>query len=157
MFPLLRDGGLYVAEDLCCSYWKEFNNKARMSSIAFFKLLADIINFEHWNQEEKNKQQIDVLTKKQFEQLLDIKNSIKSVRFYNSMCFIEKIEQNSTNKIRTRVVVGEEAVLGFKAENGQVISDLQFNKRSFEFDDSDLTNKFNLRKLIKKFKQFVGF
>jgi hypothetical protein len=50
MFPLLRDGDLYVAEDLCCSYWKEFNNKARMSSIAFFKLLADIINFEHWNQ-----------------------------------------------------------------------------------------------------------
>ena len=157
MFPLLRDGDLYVAEDLCCSYWKEFNNKARMSSIAFFKLLADIINFEHWNQEEKNKQQIDVLTKKQFEQLLDIKNSIKSVRFYNSVCFIEKIKKNSTNKIRTSVVVGEEALLGFKAENGQAISDLQFNKRSFEFDDSDLTNKFNLRKLIKKFKQFVGF
>lgn len=140
MFPLLRDGGVYVVEDLCCSYWTEFNNDTQMSSMGFFKSLVDVINFEHWDKKEKLKQQIDILGVVQFDQLTAVMNSIKSVRFYNSMCFIEKIEKNSSNKIRDRIVVGEQCVLGFKAVNGQTISDLKITKRDFAFDDSDLVN-----------------
>ena len=138
MFPLLKEGGIYVAEDLCCSYWEEFNNNANISSIGFFKLLADVINFEHWEQKEKLKQHIDNIGLVKFEQVLEIMKSIKSVKFYNSICFIEKLNLNSSNQIGKRVVEGENAVIGIKAKNGQNISELEIKKRDFEFDDSDL-------------------
>ena len=49
-FDLLCDGGVYVAEDLHCSYWQEFEGGLYdpFSSIAFFKALIDIINYESW-------------------------------------------------------------------------------------------------------------
>jgi hypothetical protein len=49
-FPRLAEGGLFIAEDLHCSYWEEFEGGLfdRNSSISFFKSLADIVNFQHW-------------------------------------------------------------------------------------------------------------
>jgi O-antigen biosynthesis protein len=49
-FPHLADGGVFVAEDLHCSYWAEFEGGLYnpLSSITFFKRLADIVNHEHW-------------------------------------------------------------------------------------------------------------
>jgi hypothetical protein len=45
--------GIYIVEDLCCSYWQDFegglNDEA--SSMAFFKSLVDVINHEHWGQQ----------------------------------------------------------------------------------------------------------
>ncbi len=140
MFPLLKDDGVYVVEDLCCSYWTEFNKETPMSSMGFFKLLVDVINYEHWDKNEKLKQQIDILGVVQFDQLKAVMNSIKSVRFFNSMCFIKKTEKKSSNKIRKRIVVGDECVLEFKAINGQSINELKCTKRDFAFDDSDLVN-----------------
>jgi hypothetical protein len=85
-------------------------------------LLADVINFEHWEQKEKLKQHIDNIGLVKFEQVLEIMKSIKSVKFYNSICFIEKLNLNSSNQIGKRVVEGENAVIGIKAKNGQNIS-----------------------------------
>ena len=50
-FSLLSDGGIYIIEDLHTTYWKEFTGGLYdpYSSMAFFKKLADIVNFEHWN------------------------------------------------------------------------------------------------------------
>ena len=49
-FPRLKNEGLFVAEDLHCSYWQDFEGGIYQpySSMAFFKLLADTINHEHW-------------------------------------------------------------------------------------------------------------
>lgn len=49
-FPLLSEGGLYIAEDLHCSYWQEFEGgiEDTGSSIAFFRRLTDFVNREHW-------------------------------------------------------------------------------------------------------------
>ena len=49
-FPSIVDGGIFVAEDLHCSYWQGFEGGLfhPLSSIAFFKRLADIISHEHW-------------------------------------------------------------------------------------------------------------
>ena len=42
-FPHLSDGGIFVVEDLHCSYWKEFDGGLfdPFSSVNFFKRLAD--------------------------------------------------------------------------------------------------------------------
>src|SRR5688500_13843298 len=49
-FPHLSDCGLFVVEDLHCSYWKEFEGGlfAPFSAMTFFKRLVDILNHEHW-------------------------------------------------------------------------------------------------------------
>lgn len=50
LFPRLAEGGVYVVEDLHCSYWAEFQGGlfAPHSAMAFFKSLCDIVNREHW-------------------------------------------------------------------------------------------------------------
>lgn len=138
MFPLLRDGGLYVVEDMCCSYWKEFNVNAKLSSVGFFKSLVDIINYEHWEDRVALDQKLKVLGEENFQNLLDIMNSIRSIKFVNSMCFVEKLDANSSGQLKSRLVVGDESVLGFKAENGQKVGELERTKRDFTFDDADL-------------------
>src|SRR6267142_105948 len=49
-FPHLAEGGIFVAEDLHCSYWDKFEGGLYYpySSMMFFKRLADVINHEHW-------------------------------------------------------------------------------------------------------------
>jgi hypothetical protein len=49
-FPRLVDGGLFVVEDVHCSYWQAFEGGLfdPTSSMSFFKRLADVVNHEHW-------------------------------------------------------------------------------------------------------------
>ena len=49
-FPKLANGGIYVVEDLHCSYWQDFEGGlyGPHSSMAFFKALADVLNRQHW-------------------------------------------------------------------------------------------------------------
>jgi glycosyltransferase involved in cell wall biosynthesis len=91
-FSLLRDGGVYAVEDLHCSYWREYEGGLfyEFSSISFFKLLADVVNGEHWlgySHQELFKQFFDRYS-------CDFSDedfaAIHSVKFVNSMCFIRK-------------------------------------------------------------------
>lgn len=49
-FPHLEYGGIFIIEDLHCSYWHESEGGLYypFSSITFFKRLSDTINHEHW-------------------------------------------------------------------------------------------------------------
>jgi spermidine synthase len=49
-YPHLNPGGIYLIEDLHCSYWKRYGGGLleNQSSIAFLKLFIDILNFESW-------------------------------------------------------------------------------------------------------------
>ena len=49
-FPYLSETGIYVAEDLHCSYWDNFEGGLHqpLSAMSFFKRLTDIVNHEHW-------------------------------------------------------------------------------------------------------------
>ena len=60
-FPRLVEGGIFVVEDLHCSYWSQFEGGLFFpySSIAFFKRLADVISHEHWGIQ---KARADILT-----------------------------------------------------------------------------------------------
>lgn len=78
-FPLLRDGGLYVLEDLQTSYWPSFGGKADVfddpaTSVGFLKQLVDGLN--HEDIEGRRPRPTDT--------------TIGGLHFYHNLCFIEK-------------------------------------------------------------------
>jgi hypothetical protein len=107
-FPHLADGGVFVAEDLHCSYWAEFEGGLfdPFSSIAFFKRLADIVNHEHWG---IAKSRSDILRgfflKYDFQIDEDVLTHIHSIEFVNSMCVIRK-EASQNNSLGSRFISG---------------------------------------------------
>lgn len=112
-FPMLEDGGLYVAEDLHCSYWQEFDGGLfdPASSIAFFKALVDVINHEHWGIERGMEYVLAGMAKKYG---LDFSSAglenIHSVEFMNSVCVIRK-QPAPVNKLGRRKIVGQQELV----------------------------------------------
>lgn len=112
-FKYLSNNGVYVIEDLHCSYWKQFGGGLDYpnSSISFLKKLVDICNYEAWglsvNREKFLKQFYDEYSISISEETLA---SIHSVEFFNSMCFIRKKEP-SKNILGRDWVVGSEALV----------------------------------------------
>lgn len=112
-FPKVVDGGVFVAEDLHCSYWQEFEGGLHdpYSSMSFFKLLADVVNHEHWGAHQKR----DELTKgiaKRYGVTLheELLSCIHSVEFVNSICVIRK-QRCSDNQLGERIVTGQLALV----------------------------------------------
>lgn len=125
LFPQIESGGLYVIEDLCCSYWKGFNNSESMLAMDFFKEMVDCVNKEHWHHSIPVNI-LDVLKRYDLNEheIKTLTNTIESIRFYNSMCIIGK-STDEPNSIGERLVNGSHAPLGFQAEFGQNIADVK--------------------------------
>lgn len=110
-FSILREGGLYIAEDLHCAYWQEFQGglEAPFSSVNFFKRLVDLVNREHWGGSLKSDAILDYYADTygaSFDAAaLDL---VAEVRFRNSLCAIKKGSAGG-NAIGSRVVAGAEA------------------------------------------------
>lgn len=118
-FPLIKEGGVFIAEDLHCSYWRRYEGGLgyQKSSIEFFKLLSDIINHEHWV-EEKNR--LDILHHFQMfdEKFEKILGDINSVEFFNSLCVVTR-KKESENWLKKRVVAGaKQMVVDIKGVDG---------------------------------------
>ena len=107
-FPHLSDGGIFVVEDLHCSYWEEFEGGLfdPYSSINFFKRLVDVINHEHWG---VSKLRIDILRgfflKYDCQVDENLLAQIHSIEFINSICVIKK-ESSLNNALGTRFILG---------------------------------------------------
>ena len=107
-FPHLVEGGLYVAEDLHCSYWHHFEGGLfdPHSSIAFFKRLSDIINFEHWRAPKARADVLNGIFRKYGCSLdEEVLSQIHSVEFVNSMCVVRKAAANE-NRLGSRIISG---------------------------------------------------
>lgn len=108
-FSILDTDGVYIAEDLHCSYWSEYEGGLfhPYSSMAFFKALADVLNFEFWG---INSQPSMVLQgffdAYSVELSTEVLLKIHSVEFINSMCIIHKKDADQ-NVLGKRMVVGE--------------------------------------------------
>jgi hypothetical protein len=107
LFPHLSSDGVYIVEDLHCSYWKQFEGGlfSSTSSMAFFRALTDILNFEHWGLPNSRHSILEsfetspALTDTLLAQL-------HSIEFVNSICIITKKEA-SCNALGKRRVSGE--------------------------------------------------
>jgi glycosyltransferase involved in cell wall biosynthesis len=114
-FPALKETGLFVAEDLHCSYWQEYQGGIfhPYSSMNFFKHLADIINHEHWGIDRERTQLLSGF-KNQYQIDLDddLLSQIHSVEFINSICVIRK-RNDAENHLGSRFIAGStELVVG---------------------------------------------
>jgi hypothetical protein len=112
-FPYLKDGGLFVAEDLHCSYWQEFEGGLfdPNSSIGFFKLLADIINREHWGLDKTTTELLGSIAEHysvQFDE--KFLGHVHSVTFLNSMCVICK-QVPQSNALGARRIAGSTEIV----------------------------------------------
>lgn len=109
-FPYLKPGGLHVIEDLHCSYWAAYGGGTRRpdSSMAFLKLLADIINREHW----RDGTMVDDLLAPFFPGSVRppaaLFADVLSVSFYNSLCVVEKRASGQPTGLGPRIVVGDD-------------------------------------------------
>ena len=108
-FSYLNEGGLFIAEDLHCSYWQEYEGGLYnpYSSMTFFKRLADLINHEHWGIKKTRCQLLQGFSEK-FSIEFDEKEleCIHSIEFFNSICVVRKREAGS-NLLGGRFVAGQ--------------------------------------------------
>ena len=98
-FPKLKKGGLFLAEDLHCSYWEEFEGGLfdPLSSVSFFKDLSDIINHEHWGISESRKALLEPYCVAYGNDFTESGLAeIQSVEFLNSICVVRKKNEGST-------------------------------------------------------------
>lgn len=120
-FPHLSEGGIYIAEDLHCSYWQEFEGGLYdpLSSISFFKRLLDVVNHEHWGLDRRR---VDALAtfadrhKVTFDEASLA--SVHSVELLNSLCIVTKLPIPE-NVLGARNVHGQVAL----ADEGMVALD----------------------------------
>lgn len=108
-FKHLSDGGIYIIEDMHCSYRKNFGGGVNegYSAISFLKLLIDAINYEHWESTEPRGQILDSFAT-HYNITIDEEpiTHIYSIEFINSLCIIKKKTPNN-NTLGKRIISGE--------------------------------------------------
>ena len=92
LWPLVKDGGWYIVEDLQTSYWPNFGGRlndrdSSLTSMGFFKSLIDGLNWREIHQPHYEPSLFD--------------RSIFSIHFYHNMCFLNK----GSNVAESTVVV----------------------------------------------------
>ncbi|MEM2604835.1 MAG: hypothetical protein QW353_08060 [Candidatus Korarchaeum sp.] len=119
---------MYIIEDLCCSYWKNYGGGLldEYSAINFLKTLVDICNYEHWRISKPRSWLISKFAEKYgFSMDDETLSTVHSIEFYNSLCVIRK-ETPDKNEIGMRVIAGNECLIGdigeFRKLNGSSIS-----------------------------------
>jgi hypothetical protein len=123
-FASIKPGGIYIAEDLHCCYWKEYGGGLgdSFSGIEFFKLLVDCINSSHWHRNDINP--VAYLSEILQTHDMIIENStlleIESVQFMDSLCIIKKGSIINPSRIKKRIITGqfESVVSGVRELSG---------------------------------------
>ena len=145
-FPSINPGGLFIAEDLHCSYWAPFEGGLRngLSSIEFFKRLVDILNFEHWTTKEQRVDSLQSFFDKYGCTIADEDlSSIHSIEFINSMCIIRK-KNIQYNVLGKRIVVGSVA---------SIVSEVvALNNLPYKLDPNLIEKQGFFKRLMKHFR-----
>ena len=124
---LLSDGGIYVIEDLCCSYWGEFGGGLHNPSSAmnFLKDLADCVNYQHWSYSSSIQKLVFKYTQRTLpESSISRLSQISTVMFVNSMCVITLSGASRPAQIGPRVCRGLSSQCGYVPKDGQDIAEI---------------------------------
>lgn len=108
-FPMILEGGIFIAEDLHCSYWREFVGGLvdPFSAMTFFKRLADVVNHEHWGVPVSREDYLrSISTHYGCEFSEELLAQIHSIEFANSMCMVHK-RSAPDNALGPRSIVGK--------------------------------------------------
>ncbi|QJR15687.1 class I SAM-dependent methyltransferase [Usitatibacter palustris] len=116
-FPRLKPGGLYVIEDLHCSYLAGFGGGIDRpdSSMAFLKTLADFVNRPYWERDKPPATLLAPVFGANHAVDPALFSSIFAIAFYDSLCVIEKRSAEDQPGLGDRVMVGNEASVFPKA------------------------------------------
>lgn len=109
-FAILEPGGIFVAEDLHCSYWMEFEGGLYdpASAVAFFKMLVDLVHSAHWGASIPTDILLAPFVQRYGPLELDSRQ-IESIEFVDSICVVRKCHAEASR-------VGERLVKGFECE-----------------------------------------
>ncbi|MGO4441566.1 hypothetical protein [Rhizobium sp. RAF56] len=112
-FGNLAEGGIYIAEDLHCSYWAGYEGGFNdpYSSMSFFKRLLDVVNKEHWGLPRDRIEALSAFSRK-YSVTFDEGDlaTIHSVEFVNSLCILRKLPV-VRNELGSRKITGREALV----------------------------------------------
>ena len=97
LFPMLKDGGVYVIEDIQTSYWEDFGGDSKnlnnpTTAMNFVKSLTDCLNHQEIPDENYQESYFD--------------KKIVSIHFYHNLVFIHKgdnIEESNRVKNHKRI------------------------------------------------------
>lgn len=109
-YSRLAPGGIYVIEDLHCSYWSQWHGGLWRpdSAMEFLKSLTDVLNLESWGVKWLPDKLIGKFKSPSRFRPSDYED-IEFISFYNSMCLI--VKGHGSNSIGGRVVAGDEALV----------------------------------------------
>ncbi len=110
-FRFINPGGLYIVEDLHCSYWPRYGGGIVCASSAmnFFKLICDMVNHDYWKNEIAAESLLTTFFSGSNFPKFSLFADIFSITFVNSMCIIEKRGADQSPNIGARVIVGNDA------------------------------------------------
>ncbi len=108
LFPRVKDGGIYIVEDLHASYWRDYGGGlyAPSSANAFFKALTDVCNKEHWGKPFSIEEYFKGL-EFPFSIPAQAFSHVHRIEFLNSMCVIHKAP-TELNVLGLRTVTGNQ-------------------------------------------------
>jgi SAM-dependent methyltransferase len=132
-YARLAPGGIYVVEDLHCSYWSKWQGGLWRSDSAmeFFKSLTDVVNLESWGAKLLPANWVAKLKTKHHSRFKPADYAdIESICFYNSMCLI--VKGHGPNSIGGRVVAGEVALVHAALPKPGSAMPVPFQKKTFK-------------------------
>lgn len=107
-FRHLSDDGIYIFEDLHCSYWQEYQGGLfdPLASMTFLKCLTDVLNHEHWGVPLLRTELVAPFARHYGAEFNETMLAhVHSVTFFNSVCVIGKREPQC-NVIGRRFIAG---------------------------------------------------
>jgi len=110
-FRHVKAGGIYIVEDLHCSYMPRWGGGIDRgdTSMEFLKLLADFVNQPYWQRDRAPLALLAPFFPNGARPELPPFRDILSVSFWDSMCVVEKRAEGAVAGLGERVIVGTEA------------------------------------------------
>lgn len=110
-FPLLKPGGIYIAEDMHCAYWEAYGGGVLndRSAAAFFRRLMDTVNADHFREADAGSLFQAFVPREQMNGFL-CANPILSVAAHDSMYIVRKASAARPRGLGREIIVGDVAI-----------------------------------------------